>query len=103
MTKKLIYNMFPSNYSSIAEMQKKIEEIKQMGFNTIWLNPIQKHGNSTVNAKTDLLRGVPIKQSNSIYSMASTEELNEGFTEHELKTFVQKAQDEGMNVMFDLV
>jgi glycosidase len=39
---ELIYNMNPRNYDSIDDMIGYIDNIKEMGFTTIWINPFQK-------------------------------------------------------------
>lgn len=56
-----IYNLFPRNYSTIKEMQEKIKTIKDLGFDTIWINPIQKAGDVEVKDVVDKLTGKKIK------------------------------------------
>ena len=38
----LLYNQFPYDYHNIVEMTEDLSRIASMGFNAVWINPIQK-------------------------------------------------------------
>ena len=38
----LLYNQFPYDYRNIGEMTRDLSRISSMGFNAVWINPIQK-------------------------------------------------------------
>lgn len=62
------YNMFPSNFKNINEMTKYLTEVKALGMNVVWINPIQLAGNA-VFEKSDPVTGQPQLLKGSLYAM----------------------------------
>lgn len=38
------YNMFPRQFSNINEMRAYLKKVHDMGFDGVWVNPIQQSG-----------------------------------------------------------
>ena len=111
----LIYNQFPRRYhyadgvcndhlSVIERMMQDLERIAAMGFNVVWINPVQLPGGSKDQGGTVV--------TNSLYAMADDEVLNPEFfpesatneeRENLLRQFTQKATQCGLTPIFDLV
>ncbi len=90
----LIYNLFPLLAGRYAEWKPHLERARSMGFNWVFINPIQKPG-----------------ASGSLYSIADYFELNPLFTDASLsipaaeqaRRAIQYAHELGLKVMLDLV
>jgi alpha-amylase len=37
-----LYNLFPPCFKNFEEMRDYVAQIKKMGFNAVWINPVQK-------------------------------------------------------------
>ena len=45
----LIYNQFPRSYGmDLSKMKDDLERISKMGFNCVWINPIQKASDTAI-------------------------------------------------------
>ena len=99
-----VYNIYPRNYSNINAMKDRVKEIKSLGFDVIWINPIQKTGEEAIKQKVNLLTGeIVVEPKGSLYSMASTNDFIDGFNEDELKIFSKECKKYNIILMFDLV
>ncbi len=63
------YNMFPPNFRNIEEMTDHLTQVKALGMNVVWINPIQLAG-KFVNEKADQLTGQQQDLKGSLYAMA---------------------------------
>lgn len=102
-----MYNQFPYCYSSIGEMTAQLPSIKEMGFNVVWVNPLQETGKINVvrEFNTDFK---PAITNGSIYAMRDHRHLNSKFGTHTdnekaLKLYTNSAIKLGMVPIFDLV
>jgi starch synthase (maltosyl-transferring) len=90
----IMYNLFPPLVGAFSQWQSHIERAADMGFDWIFVNPIQKPG-----------------MSKSLYSIVDYFELNPLFVdstskttpENQLKNAIKAAQERGMKMMVDLV
>lgn len=90
----ILYNIFPPLAGTFAAWQSHIERAADMGFDWIFVNPVQKPG-----------------MSKSLYSIVDYFELNPRFVdndssltpEDQLKSAIEAAADQGMKIMVDLV
>jgi hypothetical protein len=62
------YNMFPSYFTNIEEMTAYLDTLKEMGINTVWLNPIQLAGDNSM-GKADSTTGISQRVTRSMYAM----------------------------------
>ncbi|CDZ76572.1 hypothetical protein BN59_00846 [Legionella massiliensis] len=107
-----LYNMFPyRNYKDgigIDGMTAYLPEVAAMGFNAVWINPIQQAGTL---ARDNPEPGNNNKVSGSLYAMSSDEEFNPlifpGCTkeqcEDKLRNWTRQARLCGLFPLFDLV
>ena len=92
--KMLIYNLFPLLAGKFTGWGPHLKRASEMGFNWIFVNPVQKPG-----------------ASGSLYSVADYFSLNPAFIDpadkkpprEQLKAALKKARDLGLKVMIDLV
>ena len=87
----LIYNIFPKLYKNIGEWEKELDKIVDMGFNSIYLNPLQYSGFSgSMYAIKDYYKYNPIffKTDNH---------------ENEIKEFISICKKKNLLVFMDLV
>lgn len=90
----MIYNLFPLLAGKFSDWEKHLVRASRMGFNWIFVNPVQRLG-----------------ASGSLYSIADYFSLNpalvdQGSTkapEEQLKETIQRATDLGLSMMIDLV
>ncbi|NTU42155.1 MAG: alpha-amylase [Nitrospirales bacterium] len=90
----IIYNLFPLLAGKFSEWEKHLERAAEMGFNWVFVNPIQKLG-----------------KSGSLYSISDYFSINPAFLdetskktpETQLQDVIKKAESLGLKVMVDLV
>ncbi len=87
----LIYNLFPRLYKNIEEWEKELDGIIDMGFNSIYINPLQYPGFS-----------------GSLYAIKDYYIYNPLFfktnkPEDEIKKFIKACKKRGLLVFMDLV
>jgi len=102
----LLYNQFPYDYRNIGEMTRDLSRISSMGFNAVWINPIQKTeiGAHPVN----WLKG---KHTGSLYAMHDPDRIDEAFRVSEreedntatLQLYTHTACEHYLTPIFDLV
>ena len=95
-----LYNQFPRDYFHINEMREQLQAIAQMGFNAVWINPIQATG--YVEFNVPWLQG---NQHGSLYAMHDPQSnafCIEG-TEENLRQYAQTARQHDITPLFDLV
>ena len=108
------YNLFPRQFKDISEMTHYLPAISEMGFNTVWINPIQKTGDVTGLYVQDLMNGVRASNqvSQSLYAMTDSDNISSEFLgtlknkaaiTQALKTFTDTARQYGLVPIFDLV
>ena len=88
-----VYNLYPKLYKNINDWIAALDHIQNMGFNSIYINPIHYPGFS-----------------GSLYSVREYYRLNEmmflpeyGTPEEQVKLFIAKAKEKGIDVFMDLV
>ena len=87
-----IYNIFPKLYKNIKEWEKSLDRIIEMGFNSIFINPLHYPGFS-----------------GSIYAVKDYYEYNEHFflktksAEEQLKDFLLICKEKNLDIFMDLV
>jgi starch synthase (maltosyl-transferring) len=87
-----IYNLFPKLYKNVAEWEKNIDKIAEMGFNTIYLNPIHYPGFSgSLYAPKDYYKYHP-----DFFAKNKPES-------EQLKSFIDKCSAKNISVVIDLV
>lgn len=102
-----LYNQFPRRYpGGLPQMIEDLPRIVEMGFNAVWMNPVQATGQIPVNrAQFKGLKG-------SLYAMSSPDDFNPDFFperstvedyEKCIKNYTKTARDFGLIPMFDLV
>lgn len=101
-----LYNQFPRCYQNIGQATQQLPSIAAMGFNVVWVNPLQSTAKQKVaryfpeNEKPSMVNG-------SIYAMFDPQKLNSDFfqenPEVELATYTKTARDNGLMPIFDLV
>lgn len=92
--KMIIYNLFPLLAGKFAEWEKHFLRASQMGFNWVFVNPIQRPG-----------------RSGSLYSIADyyalnpllVDEISEKGPQEQLKDAIKTAEKLGLKLMIDLV
>ena len=93
----IIYNIFPRRYAEIQHIIQDLPRIQQLGFNAIWINPIQVanatpyHGDS---------------RASSLYAMTDTDQYAAFLpdcTDDSLIELTQRAKHLGLIPIFDLV
>ena len=90
----IIYNLFPRHYKTIADWQKVIPHVADMGFNWIFVNPFHATGFS-----------------GSLYAIKNYYQLNPLFCKEgqdtfdwkPLKQFIAACSNSNINMMMDLV
>jgi alpha-amylase len=114
------YNMFPTQFKNINDMTGYLPSVKEMGFNAVWINPIQQSGNVDGLSKRDKTNGVRAGNlvTRSLYAMKDKDMISPYFSvasadaspeqaasqnEQALKNFTKTARDNGLVPMFDLV
>ena len=70
------YNLFPSHIGSLTE---KLPHIAQMGFNAVWVNPIQL-SYAPAMSKADMDTGVDVRLAYSIYAMSDHTQIDPRFS-----------------------
>src|SRR3990167_9907422 len=67
----LCYNMFPPQFGKITRMTAYLPQLREMGFNAVWINPIQRAGDIENFIKQDKQHGVTIgnRVTRSLYAM----------------------------------
>ncbi len=101
--KILIYNVFPNNYSSIAEIIEKLPKIKDVGFNTIWINPFHLSNQTSKSRVMNLFNGTDSIGVSSIYSMYSTRQFRNNFNTNDIIKLNAIAKSYNIKLIFDLV
>ncbi|HAT8672702.1 TPA: alpha-amylase [Legionella pneumophila] len=114
------YDMYPTQFHSIKDMINYLPVLKQMGFNALWINPMQMPGDISGFFKTDKNNGVKTgnEVTRSLYAMShpllfnpqfslgSSEdpmETTQRLNSEALQLFTQNARNLGIVPMFDLV
>gem|GEM_PF-3602139 len=62
------YNMFPSHFKNIHEMTEYLSQVKALGMNAVWINPVQLTGNFVLE-KADMLTAQQQALKGSLYAM----------------------------------
>ncbi|BDU50715.1 alpha-amylase family glycosyl hydrolase [Haliovirga abyssi] len=95
MNKNLIlYNLFPKAAGKISDWIDYLDEIKYMGFNSVYLNPIYETGFSgSLYAPRDFY-----KINNNFI-----DDYFDGSPEEQLKNFVEEAHKRGLKVIFEMI
>jgi glycosidase len=110
----ILYNAFPRSYSNIVELIDHLQEIKRMGFNSVWINPFQRcrENDSSLFEKSDKVSGIKDKNwmTGSIYAMTDESRIASFWSTNDKDTDVQQVQALtaeakrlGLCMMFDLV
>lgn len=102
----LLYNQFPYDYRNIGEMAEDLSRIASMGFNAVWINPIQK--TETEMHSVSWLVG---DYTGSLYAMNDPDRIDEAFRvspdEEEntraLRAYTDCARANHLVPIFDLV
>ena len=114
------YNMFPTQFHSITEMIKYLPALKAMGFNAVWINPLQKAGDAVAFFIHDKTHGVRAfnEVTRSLYAMTDSDTISPYFSDaspdadpetkkrldmEALQEFTLEARKNGLVPMFDLV
>ncbi|MFO3442687.1 alpha-amylase family protein [Legionella pneumophila serogroup 1] len=114
------YDMYPTQFHSIKDMINYLPVLKQMGFNALWINPMQMPGDINGFFKTDKNNGVKTgnEVTRSLYAMSHPLLFNPQFSldspedpmettqrlnSEALQLFTQNARNLGIVPMFDLV
>lgn len=113
------YDMYPTQFSNIRDMTSYLPVLHALGFNSVWINPIQFPGDLTGFFKTDKNNGVKTgnEVTGSLYAMSNPDLLNPLFgappedpsekakhlNKEDLQDFTQTARSLGIVPMFDLV
>ncbi|HAU1638226.1 TPA: alpha-amylase [Legionella pneumophila] len=114
------YDMYPTQFHSIKDMIDYLPVLKQMGFNALWINPMQMPGDISGFFKTDKNNGVKTgnEVTRSLYAMSHPLLFNPLFSlgspgdsietiqrlnAEALQLFTQNARNLGIVPMFDLV
>ena len=113
-----LYDQFPRCYEDIYQMTLQLPEIAAMGFNAVWINPIQETGKRKHTLTQDPLnKGItnPV-YSGSLYAIKDTEKIDDAFTtdkQHNtqqdphdilaLRNYTKAARELGLTPIFDLV
>ncbi|HAT9793228.1 TPA: alpha-amylase, partial [Legionella pneumophila subsp. pneumophila] len=114
------YDMYPTQFHSIKDMINYLPVLKQMGFNALWINPMQMPGDISGFFKTDKNNGVKTgnEVTRSLYAMSHPLLFNPQFSldspedpmettqrlnSEALQLFTQNARNLGIVPMFDLV
>ena len=93
-TPLLIYNLFPRHFPSIAHWHRELPKVADMGFNTVFMNPVQQTG-----------------WSGSLYAIKDYFRINPLFLEpgadpadwRPMREFVRSCNERGISVAMDLV
>ncbi|HAT1977934.1 alpha-amylase [Legionella pneumophila serogroup 1] len=114
------YNMFPTQFGSIEEMIDYLPQLQAMGFNAVWINPVQTAGDVQGLFKRDKTIGVRAynEVTRSLYAMTDCDLISPYFNplppnvDPKLKKqldmdvmqkFTSEARNNGLVPMFDLV
>jgi tetratricopeptide (TPR) repeat protein len=113
-----LYNQFPRCYEDIYQMALQLPEIAAMGFNAVWINPIQETGKLKHPLRQDPLN---IGKNNAAYSgslyatkdnykiddfFSTDKHHNSKNNQHDLialKNYNKIAKEHGLTPIFDLV
>lgn len=112
--------MYPTQFGTINEMTKYLYTLKELGFNAVWLNPLQACGDINDFFKSDKNNGVTRynEVTRSIYAMSDPDTINPLFNvrtsadsaekvqqlnKKALQLFTQTARTLDIVPMFDLV
>jgi alpha-amylase len=109
-----LYNQFPRCYQNIDQMTLQLPQIAIMGFNAVWINPIQLTG--TVEIEKHIGRTEEkTKVKKSLYAMTRTDVIDDAFSVaknnfpynpeniYALQQYTRTAHHWGLTPLFDLV
>lgn len=119
------YNMFPRQFSNLHGMRSYLDQVSDMGFNVVWINPIQKSGN-VVLRRMDKNNGTweGNTVAKSLYAMSDHNTIERDFSvaprdeqgnllcspdraraldDEAIKEFTKEARRLGITPIFDLV
>lgn len=114
------YNMFPTQFGSIEEMIDYLPQLQAMGFNAVWINPVQTAGDVQGLFKRDKTIGVRAynEVTRSLYAMTDCDLISPYFNPlppnvdpklkkqldmEAMQKFTSEARNNGLVPMFDLV
>lgn len=114
------YNMFPTQFKNIDAMTDYLPSLKTMGFNAVWINPIQTAGKVAGLMKRDKSNGVRTlnEVSQSLYAMTDGDMISSYYStapsdvssqdkklidQAALMRFTTAAKENNLVPMFDLV
>lgn len=113
-----IYNQFPRCYVDINEMTSQLPHIAAMGFNVVWINPVQETGKEKHPLRQDPLNKGSDNYfySGSLYATRDTDKIDDDFSvdkknnsKHNIedinaiKNYTETATRFGITPIFDLV
>jgi alpha-amylase len=93
----MIYNMFPRRYALVAHMIADLPRIKSLGFNVVWINPIQQASEHRFHGD---------ERTSSLYAMTNPDKYADFLPDccdEILQAFTGQAKSLGLIPMFDLV
>ncbi|WP_367606864.1 alpha-amylase family protein [Legionella sp. W05-934-2] len=114
------YDMYPTQFRSFVDMTNYLPTLKEMGFNALWINPLQLPGDISDFYKSDKNNGVKLDNevTKSLYGMSDPHTFNPRFclnpakdskedaqqlNAKALQTFTSTARKFDIVPMFDLV
>ncbi len=99
-----IYNMVLFRYHNLDEMTESLKGIADMGFNSVWLTPIEETGNIRV-LRRDRLTGNKREIAGSLYAASGERRLHPFLQTDEegIRRFTKTAIEFNLIPMFDLV
>lgn len=80
------YNMFPDSFGTLDDMTAYLKTVQRMGFNTVWLNPIQLT-TSVSQRKPSKLTGVSERIAYSLYAMDDLDLIDPRFSVVKLDSY----------------
>lgn len=103
-----LYNMFPRDFKDFVAMKEYVVEIAKMGFNAVWLSPLQevsdfkfKRGRE-INARNVV--PIDVEVSGSLYAAKSLDRLNKEFIRYDKddsEEEIQRKGDEQLTALVD--
>ncbi len=108
------YNMYPRQYDDLTTMRDDIGRIKDMGFNAVWVNPLNEVGEipqpdwTKYNADNNLLPEADKTVKHSLYATTNPYQINPEFapkgidSQQAVKDFTKAARDADMAALCDV-
>jgi len=110
------YNMMWRDYEGgFAEMTDKLDHVKDLGMNAVWLQPFNDLGevgkidfSRTMGGSSEIIRHDDGYETNSLYAARNLFEIHDDLkqgdvpAEEQVSKFTEKARDSGLTPMFDI-